>query len=117
MTSATSSKKVTTLSFFDAVGRLTLFSLSPYHKHIRSCLGRTFAVQAYSSPHPYSREEPSEHSRQKITRVKWVYPYLAKTVPAQEVSTHSGWPVLITVLIIQVSYTIALACGLRVAHS
>ena len=34
---------------------------------------------------------------------KMVHPYLAKTVPALEVSTHSGWPVLITVLIIQAS--------------
>ena len=37
---------------------------------------------------------------------KMVYPYLANTVPALEVSTHSGWPVLITVLI-----RLALACG------
>ena len=44
-----------------------------------------------------------------------VYPYLANTVPALEVSTYSGWPVLIKVLIIQASYTIA-ASGLRVAH-
>ena len=57
-----------------------------------------------------------EHSRQKITGEKMVYPYLANTVPALEVSMHTGWPVLITVLIIQASYTIALACGLRVAH-
>ena len=49
----------------------------------------------------------------KFMRIKMVYSYLAKTVPALKVSTHSGWPVLITVLI---SYMVALACGLRVAQ-
>ena len=37
-----------------------------------------------------------ENSRQKM-----VYSYLANTVPTLEVSMHSGWPVFITVLIIQ----------------
>ena len=66
MTSATSSKKVTTLSFFDAVGRLTLFSLSPYHKYIRSCLGRTFTVQAYSSPHRIVEKSPRSIHAKKL---------------------------------------------------
>ena len=53
-----------------------------------------------------------EHLRQKLTCVKMVYPYLANTVPVLEVSTYSGWPVLITVLMIQASYMIDLAYGL-----
>ena len=106
------------------------FSVCQTHLHI-SCVSTGIILYVVAEKHKFRVSVQSylhlleytpfhilsvvpEHSRQSV---KMVYPYLAtNTVPALEVSTHSGWPVLITVLIIQASYTIALACGLRVAH-